>query len=188
MAKRYGMVIDLSKCIGCHTCTIACKGENGTPVGVDWHRVLTIGGDHMDTPRGTYPNLSMYWLPVPCQHCDNAPCAQACPTNAMSKRADGVVLVNKDMCIGCQYCVWACPFGAPQFNAQVGVVEKCTFCAQRIDQGQQPACVDACVWGARVFGDLSDPKSDVVQALGRTNAEPLMAEQGTKPSVFYGRS
>ena len=185
MAKQYGMLIDLKRCIGCHTCTIACKVENGTPLGVDWHRVATIGGDHLDTPSGVYPNLSMDYLPVPCMHCQDAPCQQVCPTAAISKRADGIVLIDQEKCIGCQYCVWACPYGVPQYNAQAGKVEKCTLCAQRIDQGQQPFCVDACVWGARVFGDLNDPNSELSKAIAERHGAPALAELGTKPSVYY---
>ncbi len=187
MPKQYGMLIDLERCIGCHTCTIACKEENGTPIGVNWHRVLTLGGAHMDTPRGTYPNLTMDWLPVPCQHCQNAPCAQVCPAAAITRRADGIVLIDKEKCVGCQYCVWACPYGVPQFNAQTGQVEKCTFCAHRVDVGQQPFCVDACSWGARIFGDLNDPNSEIVRAIGRLSAKTLLPAQGTKPSVYYSQ-
>ncbi len=185
MPKQYGMLIDLERCIGCHTCTIACKVENGTPAEVNWHRVLTIGGPHLDSPAGVYPNLSMAYLPVPCMHCQNAPCQSVCPAAAITKRADGIILIDKEKCIGCQYCVWACPYGVPQFNAAAGIVEKCTLCAQRIDQGQQPFCVDACVWGARIFGDLNDPNSEVSKAIAERRGEPLLANQGTKPSVYY---
>jgi molybdopterin-containing oxidoreductase family iron-sulfur binding subunit len=185
VSKQYGMLIDMKRCIGCHACSIACKVENGTPLGVDWHRVMTIGGDHLDTPSGVYPHLSMAYLPVPCMHCQNAPCQQVCPAAAISRRADGIVLIDSQKCIGCQYCVWACPYGVPQYNQASGTVEKCTFCAQRVDQGQQPFCVDACVYGARVFGDLNDPNSEVVRAIAERHGEPAMPEQGTKPSVYY---
>lgn len=188
MSKQYGMLIDLELCIGCHTCTIACKQENGTPLGVNWHRVVTIGGKHMDTPEGTYPNLSMSWLPVPCMHCQNAPCEKVCPTGGVTRRADGIVLFDQDKCIGCQYCVWACPYGVPQYNSNIGTVEKCTFCAQKVDQGQQPACVEACTWGARIFGDLNDPNSEISKAIIHSHAEPVLTSQGTKPSVYYTKA
>ncbi len=187
MTKQLGMFIDLERCIGCHTCTIACKEENGTPLGVNWHRVLTLGGAHMDTPRGTYPHLTMDWLPVPCMHCQNPPCASVCPAAAITRRADGIVLIDSQKCIGCQYCVWACPYGVPQYNPTSGTVEKCTFCAQRVDQGQQPFCVDACNWGARVFGDLNDPNSPINQMIARKHGKVLKAEQGTNPSVYYSK-
>jgi molybdopterin-containing oxidoreductase family iron-sulfur binding subunit len=185
MAEHYGMLIDLKACIGCHACSIACKLENDTPLDVDWHRVLTVGGEHLDTPRGTYPNLSLYWLPVPCMHCENPPCEKVCPTTAISQRTDGIVLIDQDKCVECGYCAWACPYQVPQHNREAGVVEKCTLCAHRVDQGQKPACVEACVWGARIFGDLNDPNSEVSQAIATRHGEVLMPEQGTKPSVYY---
>ena len=185
MAKQFGMLVDLKRCIGCHACTLACKVENGTPLGVDWHRVLTIGGEHMDSPSGTYPNVSMYWLPVPCMHCQNPPCETVCPTGAITRRADGIVLIERDKCIGCGYCSWACPYEAPQLNPQTGRVEKCTLCAHRVDQGEAPFCVVACVWGARIFGDLNDPNSEVARAIARKRGEIMMPEQGTEPAVFY---
>jgi len=113
MIKQYGMLVDRKRCIGCEACTIACKTENGTPIGVNWHRVLTIGGKHKDTPAGTYPNLSMSWLPVPCMHCQNPPCERVCPTAAITRRADGIVLIDKGKCIGCQYCVGHAPMRCP---------------------------------------------------------------------------
>lgn len=185
MAKQYGMLIDLKRCIGCQACTLACKVENDTALGVEWHRVLTVGGEHTDSPRGTYPNLSMYWLPMPCMHCQEPPCAEACPTEAITRRDDGIVLIDQDKCVGCGYCRWACPYDGAQYNAEEGVVEKCTFCAHRVDWGLEPFCVEACVWGARIFGDLNDPNSDVSRAIARKRGEVLLSEQETHPAVFY---
>jgi molybdopterin-containing oxidoreductase family iron-sulfur binding subunit len=185
MAKQYGMLIDLKRCIGCHACTLACKVENNTVLGVDWHRVLTVGGEHADSPRGAYPNLSMYWLPMPCMHCQEPPCVEACPTAAITRRDDGIVLIDQDKCIGCGYCRWACPYDGAQYNSEAGVVEKCTFCAQRVDRGLEPFCVEACVWGARIFGDLNDPDSEISRAIARKRGETLLPEQGTEPAVYY---
>lgn len=186
MPKRYGMLIDLKRCIGCHTCSFACKVENRTPVGVDWHRVITIGGNHLDTPSGVYPNVSMHWLPVPCMHCENPPCADVCPESAIARRADGIVLIDQEKCSGCQECLPACPYGVLQYNPQTEAVEKCTLCTHRIDQGSNPFCVDACVWGARVFGDLSDPESEISRAIVRKQGEVALPEEGTSPAVYYG--
>jgi DMSO reductase iron-sulfur subunit len=183
------MVIDLTACIGCQACTIACKFENGTALGVDWHRVETIGDPRaqlgQDLPRGTYPNLTMAWLPVPCQHCANPPCAQVCPTGAITQTAEGLVLVDQDRCTGCRYCSWACPYQVPQFNLDSGTMEKCTLCAHRVTQGEQPACVAACVYGARIFGDLDDPTSEAAQLIARRHARVLLAEEGTQPAIYY---
>lgn len=186
MAKRYGMLIDLKRCIGCHTCSLACKVENRTPLGIDWLRVITIGGNHLDTPSGVYPDVAMHWVPAACMHCQNAPCEQACPTLAITRRADGIVLIDREKCNGCQDCLSACPYGAPQYNPKTGVVEKCTLCVHRIDEGQQPFCVAACVTEAFVFGDLNDPDSDVSRAIAGKDVEVALPELGAKPSVYYG--
>jgi len=189
MVKHYGMAMDLSRCIGCHACSIACKIENGLEVGMNWHRVETIGEPGAkvgeDLPAGTFPDLSMYWLPIPCMHCINPPCMAVCPASAISKRADGIVLIDKEKCIGCKYCVWACPYEVPQFNPLDGTVEKCTFCAHRVDQGEEPFCVHVCVYGARVFGDINDPHSEVSKLIARKHGRVLLPEQGVEPAVYY---
>jgi len=189
MGKQYGMVIDLGVCVGCHACTIACKFENGTDLTIDWHRVETVGDPKaqvgQDIPKGIYPNLSLSWLPVPCQHCANPPCLAACPTGAISKRADGIVLIDQNRCIGCRYCSWVCPYHVPQFNAATGTTEKCTLCVHRVDQSLVPACVNACVYGARVFGDVNDPNSEAGKLIATRHAHVLAPEQETGPSVYY---
>jgi tetrathionate reductase subunit B len=189
MAEQYGMVIDLAACIGCHACSIACKFENGTELNVDWHRVETIGDPKakvgQDIPAGTYPNLSLYWLPMPCMHCQNPPCMEVCPAAAISKRAEGMVVVDQSKCVGCQYCSWACPYDVPQFNPETGTMEKCTLCAHRVTQGEPPACVEACVYGARVFGDINDPHSEISEFIARRHGRVLLPEQGTEPAIYY---
>ena len=116
--SRWAMVIDLRRCIGCHSCTIACQVGNKLPVGMFWNLVTTVG------PTGRYPTLGYYHIPRPCFHCDDPPCVGCCPTGASSQRADGVVLVDKDKCIGCKACIMACPYGARTLNRELGVVPK----------------------------------------------------------------
>ncbi|MFV0453267.1 MAG: sulfate reduction electron transfer complex DsrMKJOP subunit DsrO [Propioniciclava sp.] len=204
--KRLGMVIDTQRCIGCHTCAIACKAENNLPDGVWWNRVLTVGGDEMDTPAGTFPNVTMSFLTLACQHCENPPCVKACPVGATYKREeDGIVVQDYDKCIGCRYCVAACPYtGVRQFNwespeyyqdfavgdrdvpaHQTGVVEKCTFCSHRLARGEEPACVEVCPARARAFGDLNDPESPVSELLRTRSHFTLLPEKETKPSVYF---
>jgi Fe-S-cluster-containing dehydrogenase component len=173
MAKR-ALVIDLDRCSGCDSCIVACKFENDITLGNYWNRVLAIG------PTGKHPDIEMYWLPVQCQQCENSPCVGVCPTGASYRDPkNNVVLIDKDKCIGCQYCVYACPYGVRQFNEEVGVVEKCTLCnhltatsdgVENIDDTSDPAhavppCVHNCSCGARSFGDLDDPNSGASKAL-----------------------
>ncbi len=117
---RYGMVIDLNRCIGCRSCAVACKIHNSVPPGTWWHRVETVGSkEHLVTPGGQYPNVDdLVYLPMPCMHCENAPCVKVCPVDATWQREDGVVLIDYERCIGCRYCLTACPYGVRQFNWQ----------------------------------------------------------------------
>jgi Fe-S-cluster-containing dehydrogenase component/Ni,Fe-hydrogenase III small subunit len=197
---RWGMVIDLRKCIGCQACTVACKAENLTPQGVFWNRVLKI-------ESGKYPNAKRLFLSLPCMHCENPPCVAVCPTGASYKRPDGIVMIDRDKCIGCMYCIGACPYGVRTYIDEVkpyfpnaglsqieqyrnaehkrGVVEKCTFCVDRVENGLQPACVQTCPPGARYFGNLDDPESEVSKAIKTGKAVQLLRESGTNPSVYY---
>lgn len=196
---RYGMVIDLKQCIGCHACTLACKVENATKPGIFWNKVF-------DEEEGEYPSVRRYFLPRLCMHCEDAPCVEACPTGASHKREDGIVLCDYDKCVGCKYCILACPYGARYFNEDkrgyfgdkltpneeigyqkhaLGTVEKCHFCVDRVERGEEPACVLACLTRARIFGDLDDPNSEGSQLIRSRYGFQLREELGTNPSVYY---
>ena len=155
----YGFAINLHRCIGCRTCAIACKMENAVPDGLMRMRVLNDEERLVyDVPTGEYPALSMTWTPVPCQHCDKPACVAACPNDATEKRPDGIVVVDKEACIGCGACVEACPYGARQIDEAAKTVEKCSLCAHRLDAGLGTTlCQIACPGRAIVVGDLDDP-------------------------------
>jgi anaerobic dimethyl sulfoxide reductase subunit B len=182
MAKQYAFYFDASACMGCKTCQIACKDKNDSPVGINWRRVVQYGGGSW-VPQGKLmvpSNPFVYSLSIACNHCENPLCVSACPTTAMTKRADGIVVVNADQCVGCRYCEWACPYGAPQFNEAKGVMTKCNFCEDLIGQGQNPACVDACPMRALDFGDIAELRAKY----GSVNAiEPLPVASITNPHL-----
>lgn len=202
---RYGMAIDLSRCIGCNTCAVACKVSNNLPKDVWWNVVHTEGRDFADTSKGAYGGeMQLSWLPVNCMHCENAVCEEVCPTGATVKRDDGIVTVDEETCIGCKSCMEACPYDVrrlienePEYYLELpigdpaakshkgGTVEKCDFCAGRIDRGEKPACMELCPGRARYWGDLDDPESEVSQFLSGRNATVLLEEEGTSPSVCY---
>jgi Fe-S-cluster-containing dehydrogenase component len=202
------MVIDQSKCIGCGYCTLACQAHNDINPDIQWNRV---------DPAGQVNGKDVF-LPRPCMQCSKAPCVDVCPVKASYYRADGIVMMDYDRCIGCRYCEVACPYQARSFNWKAfdgpnpavpkwgqpevarrprGVVEKCAFCYQRIDRGlaqglqpgtdadATPACVVACPTGARIFGDVNDPKSNVSKALDGQVTYRLRESLGTDPRVYY---
>ena len=175
---RYGMVIDLRKCIGCHTCSVACKRENAVPLGVwrSWVKQIE---------KGRYPHVRKSFLPLLCNNCENPICVTVCPVRASYQRKDGIVLVDPHRCIGCRYCMAVCPYDARYINPRVNIVEKCYWCFHRVDQGMKPACVEACPPGARIFGDLNDPDQEVGRLLATNPVQVIKPEMGTYPKVFY---
>ena len=200
--SRWGMVIDLRRCIGCNACTVACKAEHGTPPGIFFTRVLA-------KEVGTYPAVRRLYIPVLCNHCQNAPCEEVCPTEATHRQDGGVVLVDSNKCMGCRACYEACPyqnrfyldgdllsegyfcgeltpFEAVKYQGfEKGTVVKCNFCVHRLEKGLSPACVVTCLTEARIFGDLDDPDSRVSCLIREEGAIQLLPECGTNPSVFY---
>ena len=188
MAK-YGFAINLHRCVGCRTCVIACKMENNVPAGVSRIQVYNgEGGTVYDRPTGTYPNLEYVWTPVPCQHCDNAPCVAACPTGAAFTRKDGIVAINKDICIGCDICIPACPYDARFHNELDGKVDKCDMCAHRKQEGQKTMCELCCPARAITTGDLSDPNSEISKIIAENETWFEKESEGTKPNVYYYRA
>ncbi len=208
---RYVMVADLRRCVGCQTCTAACRHANATPPGVQWRRVL-------DMEIGYYPDVKRAFVPVGCMHCDEPPCMEVCPSTATRKRDDGIVTIDYDVCIGCAYCAVACPYqarykverqdfayGKERMASEtarndarrIGVSTKCTFCVDRIDAGTEkgltpgidpeatPACVNSCIAGALHFGDVDDPESNVSQLLSDHKTFRMHEELGTGPGFYY---
>lgn len=176
--KRYAMVIDLRRCVGCHTCSIACKSENKVPLHVFRSWVKQI-------EKGEYPEASISNLPRLCNHCVFAPCVLACPTKASYQREDGIVLIHYERCIGCKACITACPYDARFIHPVDHVAGKCTFCEHKVAGGHEPACVAACPSRARIFGELNDPDSQVSKIVSTTNVVVLRPEARTEPMVFY---
>ncbi len=197
MAK-YAMIIDLDLCIGCNACTVACKAEHGTQPGVFWGHVL-------QKEYGKTPRVTRLFLPVLCNHCEDAPCEQVCPTGATSHDANGVVLVDYETCIGCRACVTACPYDARwyiereefyfpdtaipyavnELRGHERVVQKCTLCADRLERGEPPRCVEVCPTSCRIFGDRDAAGSDLAQALRTQRTFVLRPEATTNPRVHY---
>jgi tetrathionate reductase subunit B len=175
---RYGMVIDLRRCFGCHACAVACKAEQDVPLGCFKSWVMV-------SEEGRYPQAQRHFLPVLCNHCDNPPCVSVCPTKATRQRKDGIVTQDPETCIGCKYCVQACPYGAKYSDPGTQTAEKCDFCLHRIEQGILPACINTCNARARIFGDLNDPHSAISRVLASTPVQSLRPAMGTDPRVFY---
>jgi len=192
---RYALAIDLDLCIGCNACTLACKAEHGTQPGVLWCYVV-------EKEYGRLPDVTRLFLPVLCNHCDNPPCVRVCPTQATWKREDGIVMMDFHRCIGCRFCMAACPYGSRSFNwgdprpyitetnpdfptRSKGVVEKCNFCVERLARGLIPACVEACKDKALVFGDLEDSSSEVRNILRSHYTIRRKPELGTRPQAHY---
>ena len=212
---RWGMVIDLQKCIGCYSCMVACKQEHFLPPDIFWGRLII-------SETGKYPTVRKEIYPVLCNHCKEGPCVKACPSGATTRREDGIVMVDYDKCVGCRYCVIVCPYqnrtfykdgkkeyfpgqglteleiiGNEIYPLQPGTAIKCNFCVERVDMGlakglrpgadrdATPACVNACPAKARYFGDLDDPDSEVISLIKEKKAFTIHPEYATEPSVYY---
>ncbi|GBD31813.1 Tetrathionate reductase subunit B [bacterium HR33] len=211
--RKWVMVIDLRKCIGCKACTVSCIAENNLPPGVVYRPVV-------EEEIGEFPHVRRRFIPRPCMQCDNPPCVPVCPVGATWKRADGIVEIDYEACIGCRYCITACPYNARTFDfgefygegtpevmdyerrpafeygkkwqrapgrdgSPVGNARKCHFCLHRIENGMLPACVTTCLGTATYFGDYNDPESLVHQLVGSTRLMRLKEELGTEPNVYY---
>lgn len=202
---RYGMAIDMKRCAGCNNCAIACKVENNLPDGVWWNRAQTVGGDVENTPAGTFPNVSMSFYTLACQHCASPACVEVCPTGASHVlEGSNIVVIDWEQCIGCKSCMEACPYdgvrtlneGEPAYTLdfavgdqevpahKANVVEKCTFCSHRIARGERPACADVCRCVARFFGDLDDPESEISKLIASREYDQLLPDAGTSPSIY----
>jgi phenylacetyl-CoA:acceptor oxidoreductase subunit 1 len=212
---RWGMAIELKRCVGCYECVLACKAEHFLPPEIFWNRVL-IG------ESGKYPTVTKLIYNVRCNQCADPPCVGACPTGATQQREDGIVWVDEDKCVGCRYCMIACPYqmrtiyengnkeyfpgqgltehekmGRVLYPHQPGVVQKCVFCKERIDAGlaqgltpgvdrdATPACIISCPTKAIHFGDLDDPYSEINRIIKEKNGKPFHPEYGTQPSIYY---
>ena len=176
--KRFGMVIDLRRCFGCHSCSVACKAQFDVPLGVWRSFVIT-------TEKGTYPNVKRQFLPVLCNHCENTPCLKGCPAKAIIRDGNGVVKQLEKECIGCGYCIQTCPYKMRFKHPVKKVASKCNFCAERVEQGLVPSCVNTCNAKARIFGDFNDPNSEVSKLICQHPVNVLLPEQNTKPKVYY---
>lgn len=215
----FGYALDLSRCIGCRKCAYACVKENNLSRDpqIQWIKVLEFHKDNnkwqgLEHSNRYYepeqvPEKGKFYVPVQCQQCKNPPCVKVCPVRATWKEPDGIVVVDYNWCIGCRFCMAACPYGArnfnwakpsipnEEFNPEVhylgnrpqykGVVGKCTFCVQRTREGKYTACVEACPVGARKFGNLMDPDSEIRYILEHMKVFRLKEELDTNPKFFY---
>lgn len=185
--KHYAMVIDTDHCVGCQTCTVSCKISNEVPGTARWNRVESLDGDVLYQPTGTFPAPVLAFRPMLCNHCEDPACVAHCPSGAMQKdEQTGIVSVDKERCIGCGYCGWTCPYGAPSMDDVNHVMSKCDFCAStRLSRDAEPFCVASCPANARIFGDLNDPESEVSKLVQKEKASAYQPEHGTHPSVYY---
>ncbi len=196
--KEWGFIVDTEKCIGCARCVDACKQENQVPPDKEVFRtwveryVETTQGVSIDSPNGgldfeplAETEEKQFFVPKLCNQCENPPCVQVCPVSATYRTGDGVILVDGKRCVGCRYCIQACPYGARFMHPKTHVADKCTWCYHRIAKGMRPACVTVCPVGARKFGNLRDLKDPVTQIIRKERVRGLKTDMGTKPQVFY---
>jgi len=176
---RYGLYVDVSRCIGCYSCVVGCK---------NWHRIQPGDPERIrlvDTTVGEYPDVSRWLFPLTCMHCEHPPCVAVCRFGACHKTDDGIVAVDPARCVGCQLCVFACPYGVRRMNKTLKVADGCDFCASDLNNRKIPHCVESCPTEALVFGDLDDPESRIRQLLATERTETLLPNCRTRPKVFY---
>jgi Fe-S-cluster-containing dehydrogenase component/formate-dependent nitrite reductase membrane component NrfD len=175
---NYGFIIDNRKCIGCHACTVACKAEHETPLGVNRTWVKYI-------EKGAFPDTRRFFSVLRCNHCEDAPCTTICPVSALYTREDGIVDFDSERCIGCKACIQGCPYDAIHIDPNTNTAAKCNYCAHRVEVGLEPPCVVVCPERAIIPGDLEDPDSEIARLLRRTPVQVRKPEKGTVPNVFY---
>ncbi len=175
---NYGFIIDNRKCIGCHACTVACKSEHDVAVGVNRTWVKYV-------EKGAYPDTRRLFSVMRCNHCEDAPCVEICPVEALHIRDDGIVDFDNRRCIGCKSCMQACPYDALYIDPKTQTAAKCNYCSHRIDVGLEPACVNVCPEHAIISGDMNNPNTEIAQLLSREQVKARKTEKGTKPNLFY---
>jgi anaerobic dimethyl sulfoxide reductase subunit B (iron-sulfur subunit) len=181
--STFGFHFDSSACSGCKTCQVACKDKNDLQAGIRFRRVYEISGARWNkTEEGAWEHdIVTYNLSIACNHCGEPACVRACPTGAMHMELDEIIQIDQDKCAGCRYCEWACPYGSPQYNNQLGIMQKCNFCRDYILDGKQPVCVSSCPMRALEFG----PVSQLIEKHGDNRSVfPLPDPSMTKPSLF----
>ncbi|MBI1963402.1 MAG: 4Fe-4S dicluster domain-containing protein [Candidatus Rokubacteria bacterium] len=199
----YGMGIEIDKCIGCNRCAIACKAENDVPdepfyfrTWVERYTITRDGGvavenislgPRKETTQDVREIVRTFFVPKLCNHCQNPPCVQVCPVKATFTTEDGAVIVDGKRCIGCRYCIQACPYGARYLHPKTKTADKCTFCYHRVVKGLQPACVEVCPTQARVFGDLKSKASRLVRFTRMNKIHVLKPQLNTEPKVYYAQ-
>lgn len=181
MARQLAFFIDQNYCTGCKACQIACQDKNDLADGIRWRRVAEYTGGAWTERDGAFDaSVYTYYTSVSCNHCADPICVKVCPTKAMAKGEDGVVAIDRDKCVGCRYCEWACPYGAPQFDSRAGVMTKCDFCADHLAEGKEPACVAACPSRVLKYGELEDLQAEHGDV---RDVEPLPDPDITRPSL-----
>jgi len=175
---NYGFVIDNRRCIGCHACTVACKGEHDDPIGVNKTWVKYI-------EKGEFPNTNRNFSVMRCNHCADSPCTDVCPVTALWEREDGIVDFDPERCIGCKACMQGCPYDALYIDPNSETAAKCNYCSHRVDTGREPACVTVCPEDAILAGDLENPDTEIARTISREEVQARKPEKGTEPTLFY---
>jgi anaerobic dimethyl sulfoxide reductase subunit B len=190
--RKYAFYIDSSACSGCKTCQAACSDKNNLDPGIHWRRVYDITGGDWVEKNGAYTSHPFsYFLSVSCMNCENPPCVPACPTKAIYQNDIGIIEVDRELCMGCRYCEWSCPYGAPQYDPGLKVITKCNLCSDYVSQGLKPSCVTSCPMRALDFG----PYEEIISAYGTTDRvfplpDPALTGPGLviKPHKDSGRA